>query len=151
MPDKPKMPTKTQVSAGGVAFRSDGDQVEVALISVGAPVRWQLPKGIINKDESTEAAATREVREETGLNTEPLGLIDKVEYWFYATEAGQRVRFHKFVYFYLLRYRSGGVADHDHEVNEARWVMIDDAVGMLAFKSEQDVAAKAKAMIEAQK
>src|SRR5215471_4714227 len=43
MPDKPKMSTKMQVSAGGVAFRSDGDQVEVALISVGVPVRWQLP------------------------------------------------------------------------------------------------------------
>src|SRR5712691_7915814 len=144
MSDKAKSPTKTQISAGGVAFRSNDKQVEVALISVGKSRRWQLPKGIVNKDESTEAAALREVREETGLNTDLIELIDKVEYWYYATEKGQRVRYHKYVYFYLLRFKSGDVADHDHEVNEARWVSIGEASTMLAFKSEQDVVVKAQ-------
>src|SRR5712692_3176052 len=111
MTDKARNPTKTQISAGGVAFRSNGNQVEVALISVGESNRWQLPKGIVNKDESTENAALREVREETGLNTDLIELIDKVEYWYYATEKEQRVRYHKFVYFYLLRYIAGDVTD----------------------------------------
>ncbi len=151
MSDKAKTPTKTQISAGGVAFRGDGQQVEVALISVGDAMRWQLPKGLINKDETPEAAALREVREETGLNTDLIELIDKVEYWYYATEKGQRVRYHKFVYFYLLRYKSGDVTDHDHEVNEARWVPTAAASTMLAFKSEQDVMIKAQSLIETQR
>ena len=151
MSDKAKSPTKTQISAGGVAFRSNGNQVEVALISVGESRRWQLPKGIVNIDESTETAALREVREETGLNTDLIELIDKVEYWYYATEKGQRVRYHKYVYFYLLRFKSGDVADHDHEVTEARWVSIEEASTMLAFKSEQDVVVKARSLIEAQR
>jgi 8-oxo-dGTP pyrophosphatase MutT (NUDIX family) len=151
MSDKAKSPTKTQISAGGVAFRCNGNQVEVALISVGESRRWQLPKGIVNKDESTETAAIREVREETGLNTDLIELIDKVEYWYYATEKEQRVRYHKYVYFYLLRFKSGDVAEHDHEVNEARWVSIDGASTMLAFKSEQDVVVKAQSLIEAQR
>lgn len=141
----PRIPTKPQISAGGVAFRTMKGRVEVALISVGSENRWQLPKGIVDKGESTEAAALREVREEAGIVTNPLNLIDKTEYWYY--DRRQRVRFHKFVYFYLLRYESGKVTDHDDEVNEARWVEIDDAIKMLAFDSERKVVEKAKTMI----
>jgi len=63
-----KVPTKLQVSAGGVAFRKRGRQTEIALISVGDDARWQLPKGLVDSGESTEAAAVREVREETGID-----------------------------------------------------------------------------------
>lgn len=142
----PKVPTKLQISAGGVAFRNFKDRVEVALISVGVENRWQLPKGIVDKGESSEAAAVREVREEAGVNTSLLSLIDKTEYWYY--DKSQNVRFHKFVYFYLLRYESGDVADHDDEVNEACWVGIDAAIAMLAFDSERKIVEKAKTMID---
>lgn len=141
----PKVPTKLQISAGGVAFRALQDRIEVALISVGADNRWQLPKGIVDKGESTEAAARREVREEAGVSTEALGLIDRTEYWYY--DRRERVRFHKFVHFYLLRYESGDVTDHDDEVNDARWVEIDQAIEMLAFDSEKEIVEKAKIMI----
>lgn len=141
----PKVPTKLQISAGGVAFRSFEGRTEVALISVGEDNRWQLPKGIVDKGESTEAAAVREVREEAGVDTRTVTLIDKIEYWYY--DKGQQVRFHKFVYFYLLRYESGDVANHDDEVNEARWFEIDQAIEMLAFKSERKVVEAAKKMI----
>lgn len=139
--------TKLQISAGGVAYRHRGGRVEVALISVGEEARWQLPKGIIDQGEASEAAAQREVREEAGIVTEVRGLIERVEYWYYATERGSRVRFHKYVYFYLLSYRRGDVRDHDLEVNEARWVEIEQARAMLAFKSEREVVAKAVEMI----
>ena len=142
-----KVPTKLQFSAGGVAFRKRDGQVEVALISVGDENRWQLPKGLVDKGESTEAAAVREVREEAGIETEVVERIDKVEYWYFWKEEGKRVRYHKFVYFYLLRYKSGDVADHDREVNEARWVEVDDAIEILAFNSEKKIVEEAKALI----
>ncbi len=140
-----KAPTKLQISAGGVAFRSFQGRVEVALIAVGEDNRWQLPKGIVDKGESIETAAQREVREEAGVNTELLGLIDKTEYWY--SDKREGVRFHKFVYFYLLRYESGEVTDHDDEVNDARWVDIDEAIEMMAFDSEKKIVEKAKTMI----
>jgi 8-oxo-dGTP pyrophosphatase MutT (NUDIX family) len=90
------VPTKTQVSAGGVAFRWRGRRIEVAIISVGDNRRWQLPKGIVDDGESNETAAMREVREEAGIDTEMVELIDKVEYWYFSTSLGKRVRFHKF-------------------------------------------------------
>jgi 8-oxo-dGTP pyrophosphatase MutT (NUDIX family) len=138
-----------QISAGGVAFRGRGaPEARVAIISVGERGRWQLPKGLVGKGETNEAAAMREVREEAGVETEMLGLIDKIEYWYFSTERGERVRFHKFVYFYLLRYTSGDVRNHDHEVNEARWVGLDEAREMLAFASEKKILERAALMIE---
>ena len=128
-------------------FRQQGSQVEVALIAVGEKNRWQLPKGLIGGGESPEETAVREVREETGVDAELLGLIDQVEYWYFATERGERVRYHKFVDFYLLRYTSGDVRDHDREVNEARWVEIGEAQRALAFKSEREVVARAAQLI----
>jgi NADH pyrophosphatase NudC (nudix superfamily) len=62
-------------------------------------------------------------------------------------KSGERVRFHKFVHFYLMKYVSGDVADHDHEVSESRWVKIDDAIKMLAFKSEKETVEKAKILL----
>jgi 8-oxo-dGTP diphosphatase len=144
-----KVPTKRQVSAGGVAFRVRGHRTEVAIISVGDDSRWQLPKGLVNRGETVESAAVREVREEAGVETEIVTPMDTVEYWYYSTLAGKRVRFHKLVSFYLLRYKSGNVRDHDHEVNEARWVTIDRALEMLTFASEKRIVDRAKQLIGA--
>lgn len=144
------VPTKQQVSAGGVAFRRRGARLFVALISVGDKPRWQLPKGLVGKNEPVEEAAMREVREETGLETEMVEPIDTVEYWYFAAARGARIRFHKSVHFFLLRYKSGKTSDHDHEVNEARWVEIGKAEEMLAFASERKVVTRAREMIEEQ-
>jgi len=140
--------TQKQVSAGGVVFRRWRGQVQVALISVGENNRWQLPKGLVGRDEAPEAAAQREVGEEAGLETELLGEIEKIEYWYFGkSRGGQRVRFHKFVHFYLFRATAGDVSQHDHEVNEARWVAIDDAIGILTFANEKQVVEKARELI----
>jgi 8-oxo-dGTP pyrophosphatase MutT (NUDIX family) len=144
------IPTKQQVSAGGVAFRKRGTKIYVALISVGDEPRWQLPKGLVGKNEPVERAAMREVREETGLETVLAAPIEVVEYWYVAGSKTGRVRFHKFVHFFLLRYKSGKTSDHDTEVNEARWVEIGRAEKMLTFASERKVIARAREMIEEQ-
>jgi 8-oxo-dGTP pyrophosphatase MutT (NUDIX family) len=140
--------TKTQVSAGGVVFRRGGGRTEVALISVGEQNRWQLPKGLVGAGESPEDAALREAREETGLDAELIAPIEKIEYWYFSNERGARVRFHKFVHFYLMRFTAGDVRDHDAEVNEARWIEIEEAIGMLAFKGERTVVERARELIE---
>jgi len=141
--------TESQVSAGGVVFRRHAGRLEVALISVGEPVRWQLPKGLVRKNETHEAGALREVREETGLQAELVELIETIEYWYYGGgRQGERVRFHKHVHFYLMRCLGGDLADHDAEVNEARWFEIAQAAGQLAFASEKKVVLKAAEMLK---
>lgn len=144
----PRFPTKDQVSAGGVVYRKHAEKIETVLIAVGAPPRWQLPKGLLNPHEDPETAALREVREETGLTTRLQGLLKKIEYWYYGQSRGQRVRFHKVVHFYLLEFVSGDTADHDAEVAEARWLEIEQAQGLLAFKSEQEVVALARSLLQ---
>jgi 8-oxo-dGTP pyrophosphatase MutT (NUDIX family) len=144
-----KIPTLDQVSSGGVAFRKSKSELEVVIVSVLPHERWQLPKGIVDKGETPEMTAVREVREEAGIETELLAQIDTIEYWYIGGRGEKRLRYHKFVHFFLLAYRSGDVSNHDNEVAEARWVSIDEAISMLAFKSERAVVEKAHEMIVA--
>ena len=139
--------TLEQVSAGGVVYRTQDSVTEIAVVQIVPDMRWQLPKGLIDAGESNEAAALREVREESGVEAELLSPIETIEYWFYADRDGKRTRYHKFVHFFLMRYKSGDTGDHDDEVAEARWVPIDEALRMLEFKSERDVVRKANEMI----
>ncbi len=144
--------TQRQVSAGGVVYRIKAERIEVALIAVAASGerRWQLPKGLVGRDEEPEATALREVREETGLRAEMVTPLETIEYWYYARRGAGRVRFHKYVHFFLMRYLEGNVADHDHEVEEARWVEIGEAARMLSFPSERKVLQEAAAYLSDQ-
>ena len=144
---KVSVPTISQVSAGGIAFRKTGVATEIALIRTAEEGRWQLPKGMIDPGETPQQAALREVREEAGINCKLLNSIEIIEYWFYGNYDGTRKRYHKKVHFFLMQYLDGDVADHDHEVVEARWVGIDAAEEMLAFKSEKELVAKARTLI----
>jgi 8-oxo-dGTP pyrophosphatase MutT (NUDIX family) len=144
---KPTIPTERQVSAGGVVYRKKAVGVEVAIIKVGPVVRWQLPKGIVDEGETPEQAAVREVREETGLNAKIQSTMETIEYWYVSGGKTGKVRYHKFVHFYLMKYLSGKTDDHDNEVVEARWVPIVDAIRMLSFKSERELVEKAKELI----
>jgi 8-oxo-dGTP diphosphatase len=146
-PDGRKMETVHQHSAGGVAVRINDDRPEIAVIRTAEGGRWQLPKGIVDPGESAEQAAVREVREEAGIDCEIAEPLDTIEYWFVASYDGPKKRYHKTVSFYLMNYISGDVADHDHEVTEARWVGFDEALSMLSFQNEKAVVEKARTMI----
>jgi 8-oxo-dGTP pyrophosphatase MutT (NUDIX family) len=148
---KAKVETLDQISAGGVAFRWQDSEPEIAIVSVKPKLRWQLPKGIVDPGESPPVTAVREVKEEAGIETDLIKLIETIEYWYRSEKNGRPVRFHKFVHFYLLEYRSGDVSNHDHEVEESRWVSFEEAIEMLAFKSEREVVEKAREMIVAKK
>lgn len=132
------METRTEVSAGGIVFRRETDELEVALILTHEG-RWQLPKGWVEEGEPHETTAVREVREEAGLDASIVGPIDTIEYWYTSTYEPVPARIHKYVHFYLLRYESGSTADHDDEVQEARWFPLDEAVNRLAFDGERKI------------
>ena len=136
------MKSRTEVSAGGVVFRGRESVFEVALIRTHEG-RWQLPKGWVEDGEEHAAAAIRESREEAGVDAELVGPLDTIEYWYNSTYDPEPVRVHKYVHFFLLRYRSGSTDDHDDEVTEARFVEIAEADGMLAFKEERRMVAMA--------
>jgi len=90
----------------------------------------------------------REAREEGGVTSEVVQHIETIEYWYAGLDNGIRVRFHKRVHFYLLKYIAGDTKDHDWEVNEARWVPIEDAATQLAFDNERRVMGRARELID---
>ena len=142
------LPTKLKISSGSVTYRSDVTGIRIVVIGVGGDDRrWQLPKGLVDAGESPEQAAIRETREEGGIDAELIAPLEKIEYWYVGSEDGARVRYHKFVYFFLLRYLSGDVRNHDREIDEARWFLIDHAIDMLTFASEQKIARVARDLL----
>jgi 8-oxo-dGTP pyrophosphatase MutT (NUDIX family) len=142
------METVHQISAGGVACRG-AQRVEVALIKTATEGRWQLPKGIVDPGETPEIAALREVREEAGIECEIIEPLEVIEYWFVAAyDGGAKKRYHKKVHFFLMKFVSGDVADHDHEVTEARWIEINEAEKSLAFESERNLVQLAMKRLE---
>ena len=88
-----KVPVKEQISAGGVVYRGEKENVEVVIVSVGGQNRWQLPKGLVDKGENPEVTAVREAREEGGVSSEVVQLIETIEYWYAGLDNGIRVRF----------------------------------------------------------
>jgi 8-oxo-dGTP diphosphatase len=146
-----KIPIRDQTSAGGVVFRRDAGRAEVVIVAVGPNNRWQLPKGLVDRNEMPEVTAVREAREEGGVASEIVSHIETIEYWYVGLENGIRVRFHKRVHFYLMRYQSGETKDHDWEVNEARWVPIEDAAAQLEFDNEKRVMERAVELIRSER
>jgi periplasmic divalent cation tolerance protein len=133
-----------EVSAGGVVYRRQNRGLEVALIH--AHGRWALPKGHVEAGESAEQAALREVREETGLEGRVARKLGEIRYSYREKRAGKQegLKINKRVHFYLLRYLRGDVRDHDHEVDEARWFPIDEALRTLRFATERKMVSRAK-------
>jgi len=133
-----------QHSAGGVVVR-DGS---ILLIATAGGARWQLPKGRIERGETSEAAAVREVREETGVTGRVVAPLPGIDYWF---AEGSRKRIRKHVDYYLLAYVGGSESDFDpKEVSEARWFDWDEAVERLTHANERRVAESARQLADAE-
>ena len=144
-----KVPVRREFSAGGVVVRQlKGRPVMAAIRPAGKPEgTWALPKGLIGPGERPELTALREVAEETGVEATPVEKLGDVRYVY--TWAGERV--FKIVSFFLFRYRSGRLGEippeHAHEVAEVRWLPLDEAPDLLAYKGEREMAAKALARL----
>jgi len=123
-----------EFSAGGLVIRNLRGRPFVAVVRVRDRI-LALPKGHPEPDESSQEAALREVREETGLEATPVEKLGDVRYWY--SREGERVL--KVVSFFLLRYRSGRLEDHDHEVEGALWIPLEEAPSRLAYRGEKDM------------
>ena len=98
-----------------------------------------LPKGHPDGDETPEQAATREVAEETGVTAELSDLLGETTYSY--ERKGRRVA--KRVAFFLFEYRSGDLADHDHEIEDARWMPLTEAARSLTYAGEREMISRA--------
>jgi 8-oxo-dGTP diphosphatase len=98
-----------------------------------------LPKGHREGDETPEQAARREVAEETGVQADLVDELGDVTYTY--ERRGRLVE--KVVRFYLFEYRSGDIADHDHEIEEARWVPLREAARELSYPGEREMVERA--------
>jgi 8-oxo-dGTP pyrophosphatase MutT (NUDIX family) len=136
---------KREFSAGGVLVRALDGRVMVAVIRpAGKPEgTWALPKGRLGPGESAEATALREVTEETGAHGSSGGRLGDVRYWF--NWGGERV--FKVVTFFLIRYEGGELGElaeeFRHEVDEVRWVPLDEAPALMAYPGEREMVEKA--------
>jgi len=138
----------SEFSAGGVVMNADHEVIVIVptrRAADGSRV-LALPKGHPDGRESPLQAALREVREEAGVQTEVVETLGEVRYWY--QRGGRRIA--KVVEFFLLRYVSGDVADHDHEVEQARWVPAAEAAETLTYAGERDMVRRALSRAEAE-
>jgi 8-oxo-dGTP pyrophosphatase MutT (NUDIX family) len=138
-----------EFSAGGVLVRRLRGRWMIAAIRPGGKPEglWALPKGRIDPGESGEATALREVEEETGAHGRSLGKLGDVRYWF--NWQGERI--FKVVSFFLVRYEGGRLGEvpdaFRHEVADVRWLPLDEAPRLLAYRGEREMAERALAVL----
>jgi 8-oxo-dGTP diphosphatase len=136
-----------EFSAGGVLLKSIRGQLMVAAIRPRGKAAgvWALPKGNLDPGEQPAETAVREVFEETGVHGHLVEKLGDVKYT-YTRRGGVRV--FKIVSFYLLRAGRGRIDDIEErmriEVDEARWLPLDEAPTLLAYGGEREMVQKAR-------
>jgi 8-oxo-dGTP pyrophosphatase MutT (NUDIX family) len=137
----------SEFSAGGVVFRAAPQAASGWECVLIVPTRRAadgsavvaLPKGHPDGEETAEEAALREIREEGGVHAQVRSTLGDVRYWY--QRGGRRIA--KVVTFFLCEYRSGDVADHDHEVERAWWSSLPEAAALLTYEGEREMVVRA--------
>ena len=124
---------KREFSAGGVLFKDN----YVLLIKNPSGV-WSFPKGNIEKGETPEQAAIREVYEETNVKGEIITYIGEIHYWYRLK--GEKI--FKSVKYYLMRYVSGEPKP-SWEVKDAKFIPLEAAKRLLKYKGDKSIFEKA--------
>ncbi|MBI4078797.1 MAG: NUDIX domain-containing protein [Candidatus Levybacteria bacterium] len=151
---------KFEFSAGGIVFKKEDGNIFVLVSQHSQHHGWVFPKGLIGdsgkelnppsprlrraKKETKQEAALREVQEETGVVGKILKELTPVSYWY--VHDGQKIK--KAVYYFLMEYVSGDIADHDFEMENVEWLPIDKVEERLTYKSDKQVWKDAKKVIE---
>jgi 8-oxo-dGTP pyrophosphatase MutT (NUDIX family) len=120
-------------AAGGLVLRpaADGSGMEIALVHRPKYDDWTFPKGKLIPGETDEEAALREVDEETGLEARLDRELPSVRY----LDASGR---HKVVRYWTMT-PLGGEFRPNREVDELRWVPVDQAAALLSYEHDRDV------------
>ena len=137
-----------EVSAGGLVIDKTGTKgLLIGRIDARDKNRerllWSLPKGHIEEGESPEAAALREVKEETGIDSEISKSLGVIDFWFMA--GGKRI--HKTVHHFLFKETGGKIAPQVSEVDDVRWFPLTEIVDRLAYPDEKKLIARSKELI----
>lgn len=125
--------TRSEHSSGGVVIATRDGALHVALIATRNKTRWGLPKGAVGPDETSEAAALREVREETGLEARIVRPLETIEYQFRAGDTLIQKR----VDFYLMEYVAGELEPQLSEVDDVQWFELSSSLQRASFDSER--------------
>ena len=133
-----------EVSAGGLVIDQSG--TKGLLIGrkdlkdqSGERLLWSLPKGHIEEGETPEQAAIREVKEDTGIESDISKALGVIDFWFMA--GGKRI--HKTVHHYLFKEVGGVLAPQISEVDDVGWFPLEEVVGLLAYPDEKKLISKA--------
>ena len=135
---------RDETSAGGVVFRLDGGHAVYLLIR-DSYQNWGFPKGHLETREIPEAAALREVSEETGLSDLSVrGAIDTID-WFFRFR-GQLI--HKVCHFFLMETRESSTLPQRAEgITACRWSAYEDAASLVSYPNARDVLRRAQEMV----
>jgi 8-oxo-dGTP pyrophosphatase MutT (NUDIX family) len=134
-------PDERETSYGGVVVRGSDT---IVITPVGKTVTG-LPKGGPRQGETAEETAAREVREETGITATVRDRLGQVDYSY--RRGGRWID--KTVHFYLCEYEAGDTADHDHEVDDARWMPLREARRRLSYPGERAMIERALSILAA--
>jgi 8-oxo-dGTP pyrophosphatase MutT (NUDIX family) len=135
---------RDETSAGGVVFRVEDGQAFYLLIR-DSYQNWGFPKGHLESGEAPQAAATREVAEETGvLALSVRGSIDTID-WFFRFR-GELI--HKVCHFYLMETTESSTQPQRAEgITACRWTRFDEAESLISYANARDVLRRARAMV----
>jgi 8-oxo-dGTP diphosphatase len=145
---------RREVSAGGLIWRRSplANGIEIVLVRPAGKDTWVLPKGHVEPGEGVIEAALREASEESGLLVQPgdpLGEISYIYSW--RDKPGETaVRISKRVHFYLMQAHGGDTSMHDGEIDEVKWMPLDEALRRASHKSERELILKARRMLGAE-
>ena len=138
--------TAREISAGGVVFRRGEQGVSYLLIrdSYG---RWALPKGKLERGESPEQAALREISEEVGLSEVVVrGPLPSIRYVY--TDPQGVLKF-KAVHFFLLELVGNQEPRPDtNEIAEARWFSAEEMLAAFEYPDTEEVLTRAVELVE---
>ncbi len=129
---------KKAFSAGGVVYKKEGKDLKILLISTKEGKIWALPKGLVEKNETPQQAALREIKEETGIDGKIINELGEVSYWFHL----EGEKYFKTVKYYLVEYMNGKITPQ-WEIDDAEWFRPEEALSKLTYESDKKILEKA--------